>query len=67
MLREIVRKNATHLATTNDKFDKISDDKGQCADFKTIKFSDADKVVLVSSLFDDIDEKRAVAFCSEFL
>lgn len=65
-LREIVRKNALHCATTNDKFDKISDDKGQFADFKAIKLTDADKVILVSSLFDDIDEKRAVAFFSEF-
>ena len=66
MLRDIVKKNATHLATTADKFDKISDDRGQCADFKAIKLTDADKVVLVSSLFDDIEEKRAVVFFSEF-
>ena len=62
MLREIVRNNATHLATTADKFDKISDDRGQCADFK---LTDSEKVVLVLSLFDDIEEKRALAFFSE--
>jgi len=65
MLREILKTKSLHLATTNDKFDKITDDKGQYADFKEMKVQGCDKINLVLSLFDDMDEKTALAFYTE--
>jgi len=67
MIRHIIKSSSLHIATTNDKFDKIADDRGQCVEFKEMALQDSDKIQLVTSLFDDMDEKRALAFYSEFL
>ena len=66
LLRTTIKNTSLYTASTSDRFDKITDDKAQYADFKMLKLSDSDKISLVLSLFDDLDEKRAIAFYNEY-
>ena len=64
MLRETFKTKLVHSSTTHDRFDKINDDKVQHKEFEG-KIQDVDKIGLVMSLFDEIDEKRALQFYNE--
>ena len=62
IFREIVRNTSTFVATNNDKFDFIHDDKEQLVNFKTFKTSDDDISKAIQELFDDMDSTTASAF-----
>ena len=62
IVRTAVKTTSTHIATTNDKFDFIQDDKEQLFNFGQYVFDDIEKIRIVKELFDGIDDNKAVDF-----
>ena len=61
-VRTAVRNTSTHVATNNDKFDFIQDDKEQLANFRQYRMEDDEIVKLIQELFDNIDSGKALEF-----
>ena len=62
IFREVVKTTSTYIATTNDKFDFIQDDKEQFINFKNHKTCEDDTRSIVQELFDDMDSSKAMEF-----
>jgi hypothetical protein len=61
-VRTAVRNTSTHVATNNDKFDFIQDDKEQLSNFRQYRMEDNEIVKLIQELFDNIDSGNALEF-----
>jgi hypothetical protein len=60
--RQVVKTTSTHIATNNDKFDFLQDDKEQVVNFKNYKVTDDEIRAVVQQLFDDMDNSTAIEF-----
>lgn len=61
-VRQAVKATSTHIATNNDKFDFIQDDKEQMYNFRQYRMEDDEIVKLIQELFDNIDSGKALEF-----
>ena len=63
LFRQVVKTTSSYIATNNDKFDFIQDDKEQVINFKNYKTTDEEICSVVQQLFDsDMEHSKAMDF-----